>query len=253
MALSTLLGSDVTPPVGATSDPRTEFRMSGGRRLVFAFLLLLLLPFFVSLGPMIYARVSQGFWIGTPGLIILGLAFAAIMLLILTQLIYAVRTKVELGDEAVHVTVPQGSGPTPMFRYLTAEVPYSEIAAVETRREFYGGRLAPVLLKGARIVKHDGAIIPLGYVNETNVDGALPFPEIAGKIADRAGLVLVDRGCVRCGTSHALGLIDLHTHEDHLEDFDIARLNRQHTRLMLALIAGLVMLVAGGIAADILA
>jgi hypothetical protein len=39
-----------------------------------------------------------------------------------------------------------------MIRYKTREIPYSDIKAIETRREIYGGSVAPVLLKGARLI-----------------------------------------------------------------------------------------------------
>ena len=37
----------------------------------------------------------------------------------------------------------------------------------------------------------------LGNVNEDNVDSALPFPEIGAKIAERAGVDVIDGGTVR--------------------------------------------------------
>src|SRR5690606_20446144 len=85
----------------------------------------------------------------------------------------------------------------PKFFYRTHEIPYSDIEAVETRREIYGGAIAPVMLRGARIVTKSGEKIPLGYVNEANVDPMMPVSEIASEIARRAGLGVVDHGTVR--------------------------------------------------------
>jgi hypothetical protein len=49
------------------------------RKIIFSIVFLLLLPFFVSLFPMLAARIAHGQWVGTSGLMVLALGFAFIM------------------------------------------------------------------------------------------------------------------------------------------------------------------------------
>ena len=90
-----------------------------------------------------------------------------------------------------------GVGATPILHFFNKEVPYDKIAAVETRSVLFGNAMAPVLLRATRLLLKDGEHVRLGSVNEDNVDAALPFPEIGAKIAQRAGVAVVDAGTVR--------------------------------------------------------
>ena len=119
------------------------------------------------------------------------------MALLVVQLYQSLRSRVELGETAVRITLPQGSGATPMLRFVNSEIPYEQIEAVETRCVLFGNAMAPVLLRATRLLTKDGGHIRLGNVNEDNVDQALPFPEIGAKIAQRAGVKMVDGGTVR--------------------------------------------------------
>lgn len=240
-------------PVVVEKNVRTVYRAGGGRRVAFSFIFLLLLPFFASLGPMLWARISQGHWLGTPGLIVLAIGFTLIMGLILVELLHSIRSRVELGEKAVRLTLPAGRGPTPKLMYRTHEVPYADIAAIETRRELYGGALAPVLLKGSRLILKDGTQIPLGYVSEANVDPAFPFNEIAERIAARAGLSVTDRGTVRRSVKNKmLGIKAGDEAGPPIEQVMLDELNRRHQRVVLGIVGGLVALIAAGIVMDVL-
>lgn len=242
----------VPAPVAVEKNVRTVYRAGGGRRVAFSFIFLLLLPFFASLGPMLWARVSQGHWLGTPGLVVLAIGFSAIMGLILVELLHSIRSRVELGEKAVRLTLPSGRGPTPKLMYRTHEVPYADIAAIETRRELYGGALAPVLLKGSRLLLKDGTAIPLGYVSEANVDPAFPFNEIAERIAARAGLNVTDQGTVRRSVQKKmLGIKSGDDAGAPIEQAMLDQLNKRHYRLVLGVIGGLVALIAVGIVMDV--
>lgn len=243
----------VAPGGGETGD-RISYRASGGRRLAFSFIFLLLLPFYVSLAPMLATRIAHGLWIGTPGLAVLAIAFTLIMFLLLVEVLSSIRARVDLGRKAVRMTLPAGRGLTSALRYETNEVAYSEIEAVEMRREVYGGSVAPMMLKGARVVTKDGRMIRLGYVNEANDDPAFPCVEIAQRIANRAGVALVDGGSVRCSARRKmLGLRSEGPSEVHsVDEMEVRELNRRHARLMIALVTGLVVLMALGIIGDMI-
>ncbi len=250
-----ILDAPVTQAGGANADvqpQRSVYEVGGARRVIFSILFLLLLPFFASLGPMLFARISHGAWTGTIGLILIAIFFFVVMFFLLTELLFSVRTKVVFKDDAVRMTMPTSKGPTPFFNYKTYEIPYADVAKVECHRELYGGRLAPIILKGMRVITKDGTTIPLGFVSEANVDPSLPFPEIAGQIADRAGLEIADCGCTRRKfRSRVLGLAPNVGDEIPIEDFDIERLNRQHYWAVSALVLGLAGLVAVGVFMDL--
>lgn len=241
-------------PASAEAGDRISYHASGGRRLAFSFIFLLLLPFYVSLAPMLVTRIAHGLWIGTPGLAVLAIAFTIIMFLLLVEVLSSIRARVDLGHKAVRMTLSAGRGLTSALRYETNEVPYSEIEAVEMRREVYGGSVAPMMLKGARVVTKDGRMIRLGYVNEANEDPAFPYVEIAQRIANRAGVALVDGGSVRRSARRKmLGLRSEGPPEVHsVDEMEMRELNRRHARLMIALVTGLVLLVALGIIGDMI-
>ena len=244
--------STVTP---APKRAQTVYESGAGRKLAFSFIFLLLLPFFVSLPPMFFWRLSQGQWLDTIGLMILAAGFTFIMILVIVELMHSLRARVEVGEKSVRMTLPSGRGPTPVVRYATHDIPYDQIQAVETRREIYGGSVAPVLLKGARLILKDGSKVPLGYVSEANTDPCLPFPEIARQIAERAGLSVNDRGNVRRSVQKKfLGfkkeIVD--EEEGPVEEAEIEALNKSHHRWVMRLIGLLGVLVVLGIALDII-
>ncbi len=225
---------------------------SGGiRKVTFSLVFMLLLPFFVSLGPMLFWRISQGQWVGTPGLIILAIAFAVIMALLLVELVTSIRSRVVIGDHAVRVRLPQSRGVAGLFSYGTFDIPYEDIEAVEVRREVYGGSLAPVIMKGARICRKDGTNVKLGYVNERNVDPAFPFVEIGERIAAHASVPLIDVGDVRRSAFRkTFGVKAAPDEQDVLKEADIAAINQRHGQVILVLVGVLVLLLGLGILSD---
>ncbi len=248
------LAGPPAPPTPAEAGERRHYRASGGRRLAFSFIFLLLLPFYISLVPMLVQRVMHGLWTGVPGLVVLAVAFTIIMFLLLIEVLSSVRADVELGHKAVRMTLPSGRGIMSTLKYETNEIAYADIASVEMRREVYGGSLAPMMLKGARIIAKDGRMIRLGYVNEANEDPAFPYIEIAERIANRAGVPLVDGGNVRRSARRKMmGLRSDGPPEAHeVDDEEMRELNRKHARLMTALVTGLVALVLLGIVGDMI-
>lgn len=253
MVDATATAATTVPVQGPGHAERTLYEASGGRKTFFSFAFLLLLPFFVSLPAMLYQRLHNGLWVDTVGLMILAAGFTIIMFLLLIELVFSLRSRVEIGEKAVKLTLPAGRGPTPMLRYATHEIPYDQVKAVETRREIYGGSIAPVLLQGARIITKADKAIRLGYVNEANVDPCLPYPTIARQIADRAGVVMNDRGSV--WRSYGRKFLGFKSNDDAARPIDeaqIAALNKSHTRWVTGVIASLVLLVAIGIVMDLL-
>lgn len=233
---------------------RTVYGASGGRKTIFSFVFLILLPFFISIPAMLMTRIQHGLMMDSWGFLILALAFTALMFMVLVELIFSLRARVELQPEKVRMTLPAGRGPTPMLRYKTYEVPYDQVHSVETRREIYGGSIIPVQLKGARLMTKDGTTIPLGYVSEANVDPAFPFPAIAKQIADRARLPLIDRGNVRRSVRAKMFGVkanDTATEGSIVDEQQLNALNRSHRNFVLGLIGVLVVLIGIGIVDDL--
>jgi hypothetical protein len=113
--------------------------------------------------------------------------------------------------------------------------------------------MAPVLLRGARIIKKDGTTVPLGYVSEADMDPTFPVPEIAAEIAKRAGVELTEMGSVhRQIRKKMFGIKATDAENTRLSDEQISHLNTSHNRLMLLLIAALAVLLVLGIGSDIM-
>jgi hypothetical protein len=239
------------PSAVAQQPERTTYGVGGGRKTLIAFVFLLLLPFFASLPAMIFMRVSRGLGVDAIGLSIMGLGFSIIMFLLLINLMFSLRAHLHLGENAVHLTLPSGRGPTPMLRYRSETILYTDIAAVETRREIYGGSLAPMMLHGARLIKKDGTFVRLGYDSEANTNQVFPWMTIADQIARRAGVTVRDAGSVRRSVgAKMLGVVS-QAAPTPITDAEIQSLNRSHVRVMVGLVGFLLTLVAIGIFNDV--
>jgi hypothetical protein len=233
---------------------RTVYAAGGGRKFAFAFVFLILLPFFISLPPMLFWRLSQGVWTGTFGLLVLAAGFTVIMFLLFIEVMHSLMTRIELGENSVKMTLPAGRGPTPIVRYRSHDIPYDQVKAVETRREIYGGSMAPVLLQGARLVLKDDSAVKLGYVSEANSDPCFPYPEIAQKIAERSGLQVEHKGNVRRSLQKKyFGLKKEFLAEaaGEVPEAEIEALNKSHRKWVMRIISLLVGLMVVGIALDI--
>jgi hypothetical protein len=234
---------------------RTVYEAGFGRKFFLSLAFLVLLPFFASLPAMLVSRLIHGLWFDTIGLIIFSALFAALMALLGVQLYQSLRSRVELGDTSVKLTLPQGSGATPMLRFVSTEIPYDQVDRIETRCVLFGRTWAPVLLRATRIVTKDGRQVRLGNVNEDNVDAALPFPEIGAKIAERAGVGIVDGGMVRRSIERrVLGLIGRKTALEEspaISEAELSEIHGRHSRAMRYLVIVMAVLVVGGIAIDV--
>jgi hypothetical protein len=235
-----------------SADGATTWQSGGGRRIILAFAFLLLLPFYASLGPMLFQRASRGFVGDTVSLAILALAFTALMALILQQLIHAVRTRVTLTAEGIKATVPAvgARGPFFMWNYITRNIALSDVAGIDTRNEIYGRKLAPVLLTSTRIATKSGEPLVLGYANANDTYPQFPFTEIGAEIANRAGVVVTDHGTVQRSWRQRVGLTNGTNDAARLAPEEVSVINAAHTRNVRLMIGALALLVLGGITLD---
>jgi hypothetical protein len=239
----------------AQTAERRLYEAGSGRKLFLSLAFLILLPFYASLPAMLIQRLMHGLWLDTIGLMTFTAVFTGVMALLAVQLYHALRSRVEFGDTAVRITLPQGSGATPMLSFSNKEIPYDQIEAVETRRVLFGNALTPVLLRATRLRTRDGQHVRLGNVYEDNVDQAMPCPEIGAKLAERANCQVIDGGTVRRSIERrVLGLLGRKTAiEDSppLTQTEIDELNSRHARAMKYLVVVMAVLVVGGIAIDV--
>ncbi len=70
-------------------------------------------------------RVKHGLIGDAIGLLFIAIPFAILMFLVVVELLFSVRARVELGEETVAMTLPAGRGPTPLLRYKSYVVPYA--------------------------------------------------------------------------------------------------------------------------------
>jgi len=183
-------------PSSATE--HTYYQSGGGRKTFYALAFIILLPFFVSLPVMLGQRIIAGVWLDTWGLIVIAVGFLIVMVLVLFELVFSLRAKVDLGTNAVAFTLPsRGAGLTQTVFYQSRTVPYENIAAIQTYCDCYGGNIAPVVLRATRLVLKSGERLMLGYVNDVDDDPRFPFKTIAQQIAERANVEITDLGHIR--------------------------------------------------------
>ncbi|MGI9522104.1 MAG: hypothetical protein ACR2PG_10685 [Hyphomicrobiaceae bacterium] len=229
----------------------TYYECGAGRKLFFSIAFVLLLPFYISLPVMLYQRFSVGLWVDTVQLTVLALVFTILMVLILFELIFSLRSEVNVGKKAVSFTLPSGGGGvTPWLPYETRRIPYEEIKEIETRREIFGGSVAPMMMKSVRIITKSGEPIPLGRANERDDDPKFPFPTIAQQIATRAGVDVVDRGNIM--REFHRRMFGLSQRSELTHDLEIEDLNRRHSTFLTILVFALVLLLMLGVFNDIL-
>lgn len=231
---------------------RRTFRAGGFRTTFFAVLFMVLLPFFVSLPAMLYQRFSHGVWLETWGLMVIAIAFTVVMLLILCELLNSILARVELGESGVRIVLPYRRALLPTMFYRKHEIPYNQMHLIETRREVYGGLLAPVMMYGARIIDKNGDVCSLGYVSEADIDPLFPVRDIVEDISKRANIKVVDKGAVRRQASRKLLGLVADPNEAPISEADVDRLNRRHKGFMYSLIGLMTVLIALGVRTDFL-
>lgn len=233
--------------------PVRTYTAGGGRKTFFCFVFLILLPFWASIPAMMVQRLTKNLLFDAWGMVLMGICFTLLMALVVFELMMSLRASITVGQTGVRVILPARGGLLPALRFRRNEIPYDNIASVEVRREIYGGTLAPVILRGARLVTKDGKTVQLGYVSEADRDPVIPLPEIAAEIARRAGVPLVDTGSVhRQVRKKVLGLVATPDENKAITEAELAEINRAHGRLMSGIVVALVGLLLAGIVSDVL-
>lgn len=174
----------------------TRYRPSRGLQTILSVTFFIIMLFMVN-------ALAGALWLATHNLqtdsLIFFLMFVtgAVLLLYAGIFLFAAsHSEVHLGPDKATLVLPNWRGPTPLFPYTESEVPYKDLAAVETRGEIYRYLVLPVIVQSACLVRKDGKRLTLGYVRENPEDPSMPFHTIAGEIAKRAGVPLVDKGIV---------------------------------------------------------
>ena len=138
------------------------------------------------------------------------------------------------------------------MRPITNHLPTAELQALDAAHHMHPFTTNDKLAKkGARIITKSGDKVRLGYVNEANVDPAFPYIEIAERIANRAGVEIIDAGSVRRSMpKKMLGIVAGPREKHSIDEIQMRELNRKHARLMGILVFGLVLLIGFGIVGD---
>ncbi len=231
---------------------RAVYEASDGRKTILALAFLVLLPFLISLPIMFAKRSLHGLWSDALSAGVLALLFGAWMVFLLIQVLTSFRTRVEFNDEAVKVRVPNWRGPNAGFGFVKKEIPYDQIAAVETRGEIYQAAAVPVLTRASCIVLKDGERVTLGYVNEHDDDPDFDYTKMASLIAERANVPLSDKGRVVAGGHiSAMRRGTPAWDKDSIPDDDYLEFRRRNHWLMFGMAIGLIGLAVVGVLIDI--
>ncbi len=237
----------------ATSPERVRYVTSEWRQGVFALALLIELAFLFGVFHMLLRRMLDGIWIDIPGLLVIALGLSAVAAMLALELLFSVRARVKFGRAAFSFTLPRNGGPAPLLRYTHADIPYHAIKNVELRSEVFGGKLAPVVLRGLVVRTKDNREYVLGHTRDGFDDPAFPFAQIGHQLAQRAALQMVDQRTVwrRTRRERAMGYIsEFDTNSYVMDGVQTAQLNTGHRRLMLGLASAFAALVLLGLLAD---
>jgi hypothetical protein len=229
---------------------QTYYESGGGRKTFYALAFIILLPFFISLPMMFAQRIIKGVWLDSWGLVAIAIGFTAIMVLVLFELVFSLRAKVDIGTKAVAFTLPsRGAGLTPTLFYQSRTIPYEDIAAVQSYCDCYGGTMAPVILRAARLVLKTGERVPLGFVSEADDDPRFPMMTIAHQIAGRAGLEIKDLGHVKYALHQRMfGAVS--PSSSNMPKDAVAEVNRGHNWFLTVLTVVMAGLLVLGIGSD---
>jgi len=233
---------------------RTDYGVSALRQTFFALCLLALTPFAIGLTVMIGRRAGDGLWYDLPALGVLAVGLGAVMTMLMLELLFCVRSRLVLGKMAVRFTLPKNGAAVPLWSYASHDIPYHTIRGVELRREVFGGKIAPVLLRGLVIKTKDNKEIVAGHTQEGFDDPAFPYAIIGEQIAARAAVPFVDQRTIwlRSRADRALEYISQYDTETYILDpAEAERLNTAHRRIMLGLCSALAAIVLLGLLAEL--
>lgn len=198
------------------SPEQERFVVAAGpwRRALFGTLCLVMGVFFVLLGLFVlfvaFTQQLGGAWaVAFCLLAALCLVLGSYFLLLLSTLFL----RIELGPQAVRLRVPRWRGAVlPWFPWITTEIPYDQVSAVDTRDEVNSSFGILMVQTAYSLLTKTGRRIVFGYTSPLS-GWNYPFERAARAIADRAGVSLKDRGAVWCGgitPSIVRGLPDWH-------------------------------------------
>ncbi|MDX2266456.1 MAG: hypothetical protein NW215_15970 [Hyphomicrobiales bacterium] len=175
------------------------FKPSRGLRTMLTISFALLLVFIANAAAGSVWLASRSLW-GDATVFFLMLGVGAVLLLLNAVFLFAAsHVEVRMEPEKCVMVLPNWRGPTPLFPYTQTEIPYKDVAAVETRSEFYKYFALPVAVHASSFVRRDGKRYTLGYMRESSEDHAVPYREIADELARRAGVPVTHRGVVAGG------------------------------------------------------
>ena len=174
------------------------------------------------------------------------------MALVLFELVFSLRAKVDIGTNAVAFTLPKsGAGLSPTLFYQARTIPYSEIQAIQSYCDCYGGTVAPVVLRATRLVLKSGERLKLGYVNDADDDPRFPFNTIARQISERSGIEITDLGHVKYAMRKRMFGPKNDTAPATMPPEAIAQINKGHNVFLTGVVIVMAVLLALGIGSDL--
>jgi hypothetical protein len=229
------------------------FRPGAGLRIMLTVSFALLLIFLANAVAGSIWLLARGVWADALVFMMMFAVGAALLALNAVFLLAASHVEVRMEPDKCLMVLPNWRGPTPLLPYTKIEIPYKDIAAVDTRGEIYTYVVLPVAVHASSFVRNDGRRYTLGYMRESSDDVSVPYREIADELARRAGVGVNYLGVVQGGTRTRAILNDEPPWDAAaLDEAKIVELRSKETRFMTIAAMSFLVFVAFGLAFQLL-
>ena len=229
----------------------TTYEIGMGRKSALVIAVLMMAPFVLSAPILVGWRIARGQWLDAITPAILAIAFIWAFSFIVMHMISAMRSKIEIDDEAVSLFAPTWRGPTPAPPYTHQKLRFSEIDGVETRAEIYRAAGIQTMMRSYAVKIGDKRVV-LGYMKDNEADPAFPYDDIAKEIAARSNVPITNLGRITAGTQYgALYRGRPSANAKQVDDLALARIERCNADVLQAMVLGLLALAVLGFGIDL--
>lgn len=234
------------------SNRKTTYEIGWGRKSLLSLAVLVMAPFVLSAPILVVWRLIRGQWLDALTPTILTVAFIWAFSFIVMHMISAMRSKIEIDNDAITMMAPTWRGPTPAPPYKNQKLSFAEIDGVETRAEIYRAAGIQTMMRSYAVKAGDRRVV-LGYMKDNETDPVFPLDDIAKEVAARANVPITNLGRIKAGTQYgALYRGDPHPNAKKIDDRALAQIEKRNEDVLRGMVLALLTLTALGFGIDLI-